>query len=96
MFPLLLRRSKMSLLVFENGVYIHKPMPEEKSYTYYDCTLEVSDAVKYINNDCIELGFDGSTMTVYPWMQRFFITVKDIASVTTTSNQYGTIRLLAI
>lgn len=53
------------------------------------CTLNIIDPVKYINNDCLKLTFDGKTLIVYPWMQTFFITVKDLTSVVIGDNAHG-------
>lgn len=102
----------MSLLVFQNGVYVYKTMPQKASsyilknnsnndFDFQElvlhktcvCNLEVSDPVQYINSDCIDLSFDGNTMKVYPWMQTFFITVKDITSVSINGNSYGTLKI---
>ena len=53
------------------------------------CTLNINDPVKYINTDCLKITFDDNTIVVYPWMQAFFITVKDLDSVVIGDNAFG-------
>lgn len=104
----------MSLLVFQNGVYTYKSIPDKQSsyiikndsqslefeeYVPYSnclCKLDVSDPVKYINSDCITLSFDSNSMTVYPWMESFYVTVKDMDSITISENEYATLTLAQI
>ena len=104
----------MSLLVFQNGVYTYKSIPDKQSsyiiknnsqslefeeYVPYSnclCKLDVSDPVKYINSDCITLSFDNNSMTVYPWMTSFYVTVKDMDSITISENEYGELTLVQI
>lgn len=103
-----------SILVYQNGVYKYKSIPEKSSsyiiknssqslefqeyvpYSNCMCTLSVSDPVEYINSGCITLSFDGSSMTVYPWMQNFFVTVKDMDTITVSGNDYGELTVVPV
>lgn len=58
-------------------------------YSNCVCTLNIIDPVKYINTGCLKLSFDGISLIVYPWMQVFYITVKDLTSVVIGDNAYG-------
>ena len=104
----------MSLLVFQNGVYVYKSIPDKQSsyiiknesqslefeeyipYSNCLCKLDVSDPVKYINSGCITRSFDSSSMTVYPWMESFYVTVKDMDSITTSENEYATLSVARV
>ena len=55
------------------------------------CSLTVSDPVKYINSDCIELSFDNTKVKVYPWQTYFIIAVKDVDTITYEDNEYGSL-----
>ena len=57
------------------------------------CTLKVTDPVKYINSDCIELTFDGYKVKVYPWQTYFIIAVKDVDTISYEDNMYGTLSI---
>lgn len=55
------------------------------------CSLTVTDPVKYINSDCIELTFDNTKVKVYPWQTYFIIAVKDVDSIDYVDNEYGSL-----
>lgn len=55
------------------------------------CSLTVTDPVKYINSDCIELSFDGYKVKVYPWQTYFIIAVKDVETIDYVDNEYGSL-----
>ena len=57
------------------------------------CSLTVTDPVKYINSDCIELTFDGYKVKVYPWQTYFIIAVKDVDSIMYEDNMYGSLSI---
>ena len=103
-----------SILVYQNGVYKYKSIPEKSSsyiikntsqsldfqeYVPYSnclCKLDVSNPVEYINSGCITLSFDGNSMTVYPWMQSFFVTVKDMDTVSVGESDYGQLTVTSL
>lgn len=57
------------------------------------CTLTVTDPVKYINTDCIELTFDNTKVKVYPWQTYFIIAVKDVDTISYEDNMYGSLSI---
>lgn len=57
------------------------------------CSLTVTDPVKYINSDCIELTFDNTKVKVYPWQTYFIIAVKDVDSITYEDNEHGSLSI---
>ena len=57
------------------------------------CSLKVTDPVKYINTDCIELTFDGYKVKVFPWQTYFIIAVKNVDTISYEDNMYGTLSI---
>ena len=57
------------------------------------CSLTVTDPVKYINTDCIELSFDNTKVKVYPWQTYFIIAVKDVDSISYEDNEHGSLSI---
>lgn len=57
------------------------------------CSLKVTDPVKYINTDCIELTFDNTKVKVYPWQTYFIIAVKDVDSISYEENEHGSLSI---
>lgn len=57
------------------------------------CSLKVTDPVKYINTDCIELTFDNTKVKVYPWQTYFIIAVKDVDSISYEDNEHGSLSI---
>lgn len=57
------------------------------------CTLTVTDPVKYINTDCIELTFDNTKVKVFPWQTYFIIAVKDVDTISYEDNMYGSLSI---
>lgn len=55
------------------------------------CRLTVTDPVKYINTNCIELSFDNVKVKVYPWQTYFIIAVKDVETIDYVDNEFGTL-----
>lgn len=55
------------------------------------CQLTVTDPVKYINSNCIELSFDNVKVKVYPWQTYFIIAVKDVETIDYVDNEFGTL-----
>ena len=65
----------------------------ELNFAIIACSLKVTDPVKYINSDCIELKFDGYKVKVYTWQTYFIITNKDIYTIKYKDNMYGTLSI---
>lgn len=63
----------------------------ELDFAIIACTLNVTDVVKYINSDCIDLTFDNTKVKVYPWQTYFIIAVKDVDTIAYEDNMYGTL-----
>lgn len=57
------------------------------------CSLTVTDPVKYINSDCIELTFDNTKVKVFPWQTYFIIAVKDVDTISYEDNMYGSLSI---
>lgn len=57
------------------------------------CSLTVTDPVKYINTDCIELTFDNTKVKVYPWQTYFIIAVKNVDTISYEDNMYGSLSI---
>ena len=65
----------------------------ELNFAIIACSLTVTDPVKYINTDCIELTFDGYKVKVYPWQTYFIIAVKDVDTISYEDNMYGSLSI---
>lgn len=65
----------------------------ELDFAIIACTLNVTDPVKYINSDCIELVFDNNKVKVYPWQTYFIIAVKDVETISYEDNTYGSLSI---
>lgn len=65
----------------------------ELNFAIIACSLKVTDPVKYINNDCIELTFDNTKVKVYPWQTYFIIAVKDVDSISYEDNEHGSLSI---
>lgn len=65
----------------------------ELNFAIIACTLTVTDPVKYINTDCIELTFDNTKVKVYPWQTYFIIAVKDVDTISYEDNMYGSLSI---
>ena len=57
------------------------------------CQLTITDPVKYINTDCIDLSFDSVKVKVYPWQTYFIIAVKDVDTIAYEDNEFGTLSI---
>lgn len=65
----------------------------ELNFAIIACTLTVTDPVKYINSDCIELTFDNTKVKVFPWQTYFIIAVKDVDSISYEDNEHGSLSI---
>lgn len=65
----------------------------ELNFAIIACSLKVTDPVKYINSDCIELTFDNTKVKVYPWQTYFIIAVKDVDTISYEDNMYGSLSI---
>ena len=65
----------------------------ELNFAIIACSLTVTDPVKYINSDCIELSFDNTKVKVYPWQTYFIIAVKDVDSISYEDNEHGSLSI---
>ena len=65
----------------------------ELNFAIIACSLTVTDPVKYINSDCIELSFNGYKVKVYPWQTYFIIAVKDVDTISYEDNMYGSLSI---
>lgn len=65
----------------------------ELNFAIIACSLTVTDPVKYINSDCIELSFDNTKVKVYPWQTYFIIAVKNVDSISYEDNEHGSLSI---
>ena len=65
----------------------------ELNFAIIACSLKVTDPVKYINTDCIELTFDNTKVKVYPWQTYFIIAVKNVDTISYEDNMYGSLSI---
>lgn len=65
----------------------------ELNFAIIACSLNVTDPVKYINSDCIELTFDNTKVKVYPWQTYFIIAVKNVDTISYEDNMYGSLSI---